>query len=333
MNEAFMSDNTSPVDSRILKFLEKANTGFSKPYGNDIWTEKAEELFRSEFGSDARIYPVLTGTGANVISLASVLSPFQAVVCCETAHINVDECGAPERFLGSKILSVPGKQGKITPEDILPLLHSVGFEHHSQPYVISVSQLSETGTVYQPEELSALSDFASEHGMLLHIDGSRLANAAAYMGCSLADAVNGADIVSFGGTKNGMMMGEAVIVLNPCIGLNMKYFRKQGMQLYSKMRYISAQFIPYLEDKIWLENASHANSMAAMLAEGFAEKGIRTAYPVNGNGVFALLDETIIKKLSDKFVFYVWNEDKCMVRFMCSYATGAEDVRALLENI
>lgn len=330
MKLTFMSDNTAPADSRILDMLPKVNSGYVPSYGNDEWTAKAAELFRKEFGEQAEFYPVLTGTGANVVSLASVLSPFQAVVCADTAHINVDECGAPERFLGSKIVSVKSDDGKLRPEQIKPLLHSLGFEHHSQPYVISISQLTETGLAYSKEELAALSAFAKENGMLLHIDGSRLANAAAWLNCSLSDAVKGADVVSFGGTKNGMMLGEAVLFLNPEIGRNCKYFRKQGMQLFSKMRYISAQFIPYLGDKVWLENANHANKMAKMLSEGLTARGHSLAYPVNGNGVFAHISAEPLKRALEVFSFYVWNEEKGMVRLMCSFATTEEEVMELL---
>jgi len=333
MNRAFMSDNTAPADIRILKMLEEVNVGFAKPYGNDPWTAKASELVKAEFGESAVFYPVLTGTGANVISLASVLSPFQAVVCADTAHINVDECGAPERFLGSKLINIKAHNGKLTPELIKPCLHSVGFEHHSQPYVISISQVSELGTAYTQAELSELSVFAKENNMILHIDGSRLANGAAFLGCSMGDAVRGADILSFGGTKNGMMMGEAVVFLNPELAENCKYFRKQGMQLYSKMRYVSAQFIPYLENKIWLENAAHANNMAKKLADGLEARGFKSAYPINSNGVFIKLPKAIIERILEKFEFYIWDEEKDMVRFMCSFSTQEKDVNDLLRSI
>ncbi|ADD68921.1 Threonine aldolase [Denitrovibrio acetiphilus DSM 12809] len=333
MNEAFMSDNTAPVDFRILRVLEEANTGFEKPYGYDKWTNEAKLLIRSEFGADAEFYPVMNGTGANVISLASVLSPFQAVICAESAHINVDECGAPERFLGSKLISVRTELGKLAPEDITPLLHSEGFEHHVQPYVISISQVTETGLAYSPQEVSALSKFASEHNLLLHIDGSRLANAAVHLGCSMGEAVKGADLVSFGGTKNGMLMGEAVLLLNPEIGQNIKYYRKQGMQLFSKMRYLSAQFIPYLRDGIWRENAVQANSMAAKLASGFVKAGLKLAYPVNSNGVFVYLPDSLISKIERNFGFYVWDEETGLCRFMCSFATTEQDVNSLLNLV
>lgn len=331
MNEAFMSDNTAGADKRILQAITEANGDFALSYGYDKWTEEATALIKKEFGADAQFYPVMTGTGANVIALSSVLSPFQGVVCAESAHINVDECGAPERFLGSKLLGVKTAQGKLTVDDIKPLMHSVGFEHHSQPYVISISQVTETGVAYTPDEISAISAFAKEKGMILHIDGSRLSNAAAYLACSLGEAVKGADIVSFGGTKNGMLMGEAVIVLNSRIAENIKYFRKQGMQLFSKMRYLSAQFIPYIKDGIWKENAEHANRMAKILSDGFAKAGFEFAYPVNSNGVFVYLTEDIIEKLSKDFGFYVWDEETNLCRFMCSFDTKETDVEALLK--
>jgi len=333
MNEAFMSDNTAWADERILKAMTEANEGFALSYGYDEWTIEASEVIKKEFGTDAQFYPVLTGTGANVIALSSLLAPYQSVICADTAHINVDECGAPERFLSSKLTGVKTDLGKIGIKDIEPLMHSVGFEHHTQPYVISISQVTETGVVYTPEEIAELSSFAKKHNMLLHIDGSRIANAAVHLECSLADAVKGADIVSFGGTKNGMVMGEAVIVLNPSVAENMKYYRKQGMQLFSKMRFLSAQFIPYIRDGIWRENARQANDMALMLSAGFEKAGFSFAYPVHSNGVFVYLPKDVIEKLSKDFGFYVWDEETNLCRFMCSFATKEEDVKALLALI
>jgi threonine aldolase len=333
MNEAFMSDNTAGADERILKAMTEANEGFALSYGYDEWTSEASQIIQMEFGEDAQFYPVLTGTGANVIALSSVLAPYQSVVCADTAHINVDECGAPERFLSSKLTGVRTKTGKLSVEDIEPLLHSVGFEHHTQPYVISISQVTETGVAYTQKEIAEISAFAKKNKMLLHIDGSRLANAAVHLKCSLADAVKGADIVSFGGTKNGMVMGEAVIVLNPAVAENMKYYRKQGMQLFSKMRFLSAQFIPYLRDGIWRENARHANDMALMLSDGFTKAGFKFGYPVNSNGVFVYLPQDVIDRLMTDFGFYVWNEETNLCRFMCSFATKEEDVKALLALI
>jgi threonine aldolase len=333
MNMAFLSDNTAPVDIRILNAVSEANAGFEKSYGNDRYTAEAAELAKIQFGERAEFYPVLTGTGANVTALASVIMPFQSVVCAESAHINVDECGAPERFLGSKIIGLKTADGKITPDDIAPCLHSVGFEHHSQPRVISVSQTTETGLVYTRDELANLSGFARANSMLLHVDGSRLANAAVSLGCSLGEAAAGADIVSLGGTKNGMLMGEAVVVVNPEAGDYTRYVRKQAMQLFSKMRYISAQYIPYLRDGIWRENAAHANSMAKMLADGLSAKGFPAAYPVLGNGVFVCLDKAAAERIAEKFAFYIWDEACNMARFMCSFATESEDVENLLKCI
>lgn len=333
MKKTFISDNTAPADVRILKILEQANEGYESSYGYDIWTERAEELVKREFGRQAQFFPVLTGTGANVVSLASVLAPFQAVLCAETAHINVDECGAPERFLGSKIIGIPTADGKLRPADLKPYLDSIGFEHHSQPYVISVSQVTETGIAYSPDELADLSCAAQKYNMIMHIDGSRLANAAAYLGCSLAEAAAGADIISLGGTKNGMMLGEAVVVINPDIAQNLKYYRKQGMQLFSKMRYVSAQFVPYLEDKIWLENALKANSAAKKLEKGLREKGFSPAYPVNGNGVFVRLPGEAVKKAQEKFSFYVWDDAEEISRLMCSFCTSDSDIEEFLDCI
>lgn len=333
MNSAFMSDNTAPVDERVLKAISEANVGFAKSYGYDDFTRKAEELIRNEFGADALFFPVITGTGANVISLASMFSPFQSVICAETAHINVDECGAPERFLGSKLVTVKTEHGKLTPADIKPLLNGLGFEHHSQPRVISISQVTETGVAYTIDEIKALSDFAKANNLLLHIDGSRLANAAEHLGCSMGEAVKGADVLSFGGTKNGLMIGEAVIFLNPSLAENCKYIRKQAMQLFSKMRYISAQYIPYLKDKLWRKNASHANAMAKKLAAGFENVGFRLGYPVNSNAVFVYFPEELIERLSYKFGFYVWDEETNLCRFMCSFATSEADVDSLLKEV
>jgi threonine aldolase len=333
MNSVFLSDNTAPADKRILDYMMKANDGFAKSYGNDRFTNEAEKLVKAEFGDDASFFPVLTGTGANVVSLSSMLMPFQSIICPETAHINVDECGAPERFLGSKIVSVPQYEGKISVKDILPTLDSIGFEHHAQPAVISISQVTEVGTAYSTDELKEISDFAKNNGLLLHIDGSRIANAAAYLGVSLREACLGADVLSFGGTKNGMMMGEAVIVLNKDISLNTKYIRKQSMQLFSKMRYLSAQFIPYLKDGIWLENAQHANKMAKMLADGLKEYGIDTFYPVNSNGVFPVMEAELVNKLEKEFGFYVWDKKFSVARFMCSFATQTEDIEAVLSSV
>lgn len=333
MNILFLSDNTSPADPRVLKAVENANIGYAKSYGNDIWTAEADRLFKQEFGSDTLYFPVLTGTGANVISVGSVLSPFHSVLCAETAHIACDECGAVERFTGSRLVTISTPDGKLTPEMLAPFLRNPGFEHHSQPKVVSISQTTETGTAYSADELAEMSDFARSNKLILHIDGSRIANCAAGSSMSLKQAAKGADIVSFGGTKNGMLMGEAVLFLNPELAESVKYVRKQYGQLFSKMRYVSAQFIPYLRDGIWLENADSANSTARMLADGFSSKGIAIKYPVKGNAVFAHLSDEQIKRLSEEFAFYVWDESENLCRFVCPYTASKADVDGLLTLI
>lgn len=333
MNISFLSDNTAPADMRILGAVHDSARGYELSYGYDSVTEEAERLIKREFGSHTLFFPVLTGTGANVISIASVLRPFEHVLCVETAHINADECGASERFAGSKLITVKSDDGKLTPQMLVPFLEGIGFEHHTQPKMVSISQTTETGTAYTPYELEALSEFTKSNNLILHVDGSRIANAAAHLGVSLAESVKGADIVSFGGTKNGMMIGEAVLFLNPALADGAKYVRKQYGQLFSKMRYISAQFIPYINDGIWLENAKKANHAARLLGGGFEEKGIRLKYPVQGNGVFALLDEKTINILSEHYKFYVWNPAEGLCRFMCPYTVTEDDIRRLLSLI
>ena len=330
MDILFLSDNTAPADPRVMQAVTDAGIGYAKSYGSDRWTEEAETLFRKEFGEQALYFPVLTGTGANVISLASVLSPYQSILCAETAHIACDECGAVERFTASKLVPLKTPDGKLKPEMLKPYLAHIGFEHQSQPKAVSISQTTETGTAYTPDELKELSDFTKQNNLILHIDGSRIANAAAGMSLSLKQACAGADILSFGGTKNGLMMGEAVIFLNPALAESAKYVRKQYGQLFSKMRYVSAQFIPYLKDCIWLENADRANAIARRLADGFTDRGISIKYPVNGNTVFAHLSDAQIKKLSEKYVFYVWDETENLCRFVCPYTATERDADGVL---
>ncbi|WP_303851168.1 low specificity L-threonine aldolase [Seleniivibrio woodruffii] len=330
MDILFLSDNTAPADHRIVQAVAEAGIGYAKSYGSDKWTDEADELFKREFGEHTLYFPVLTGTGANVISLASALSTYQSILCAETAHIACDECGAVERFTGSKLVPIKTPDGKLTPEMLKPCLAHIGFEHQSQPKVVSISQTTETGAAYSTEELKALSDFTKENNLILHIDGSRIANAAAGMSLSLNQVCEGADIVSFGGTKNGLMMGEAVLFLNPKLAESAKYVRKQYGQLFSKMRYVSAQFIPYLRESIWLENAHRANTVAGRLAEGFTDKGITIKYPVDGNAVFAHLSDEQIKRLSEKYLFYVWDKTENLCRFVCPYTADESDTERLL---
>ena len=265
----FASDNNAGIHPVLLESMAAANSGHVVAYGDDEYTRRAEKAFRDHFGADAEVYFVLTGTGANVLSLASFTRSFNSVICAETAHIQVDECGAPEKFTQCKLLPVATPDGKLTVDGIKKYLHGFGFEHHAQPRVISISQPTEMGTVYTPAEIRSLADLAHQNNMILHMDGARLANAAVSLDLPFkaftTDA--GVDVLSFGGTKNGMLFGESVVFLKPGMSAEFKYLRKQGMQLASKMRYISAQFEAYLTKDIWRTNAMHANKMAQLLFE------------------------------------------------------------------
>jgi threonine aldolase len=329
VRRGFASDNNAGIDPVLLEAINRANPGHCIAYGDDDLTNQAKNCIREQFGTESEVYFVLTGTGANVLSLASVTRSFHGVICADTAHIQVDECGAPEKFNQCKLLTVATPDGKLTPELASRHLHGFGFEHHVQPGAISISQSTEMGTVYTPEEISALSKLAHDHNMFLHMDGARLSNAAASLGISFrsmtADA--GVDVLSFGGTKNGMLFGEAVVFLKPGLSASFKYLRKQGMQLASKMRFLSAQFIPYLEQQIWLRNAGHANSMAQLLYKEVSQlKGVTVTQPVQANAVFAIIPERLIVALQQEYFFYVWDESRSEVRWMTSFDTTEEDI-------
>ena len=336
MKKSFASDNNSGVHPEVMRALAQANTGHAVGYGDDEYTRRAKQVFGRHFGDDIDVYFVFLGTAANVLGLKTMAASHQAVVCAESAHANVDECGAPENFIGCKLLPIPGENGKIRPKHIAPLLHSLGFEHHSQPRVVSVTQCTELGAVYTLEELRALADFAHENNMLLHMDGARLANATAFLDVSLREASRdaGVDVLSFGGTKNGMMYGEAVVFFNTALSREFKYIRKQGMQLASKMRYISAQFEAMLAGDLWLENARKANAMARLLADGLKDfPRVRVSRPVETNAVFAVVPPEIIKPLRQEYFFYEWDPMTHEVRWMASFDTTEEDVRGFLEAL
>jgi len=325
----FASDNNSGIHPEILKAIDSANVGHSKGYGDDIWSNEAVELFRKEFGDDTEVFIVMTGTGANILGIQSAIQSFHSVICAETAHIHTDECGAPEKFTGSKIIPVATQNGKITPEQIGKYLHGFEFEHHSQPGLISITQVSELGTVYTVDEIKALADLAHLHGMFLHMDGARISNAAVSLGLPFRAFTKdaGVDILSFGGTKNGMMIGEAVLFFNPALALQSKYYRKQAAQLFSKMRFVGAQFVPYLRDEIWKTNATHSNRMAKILeAEIRKLKGVEITQLVQGNGVFAIVPKEIIPQLQNEYFFYLWDEHRGEVRWMTSFDTTEEDI-------
>jgi len=333
---SFASDNNAGVHPEIIKAIKAANEGHVIAYGDDPFTARAIKQFQKHFGRDIAVYFVFGGTGANVLGLKAITKSHQAIICAETAHVNVDECGAPENFTGCKLLPVPTTDGKLRVELIKPLLHGIGVEHHVQPGVITVSQATEMGTVYTKKELKTLASFAHDNGMLLHVDGARIANAAVSLGVALREITTeaGIDVLSFGGTKNGMMYGEAVIFFDQKLADDFKYIRKQGMHLPSKMRFIAAQFEALLSRDLWRRGATHANRMAHLLASELAKLSqIKITQPVESNGVFAVVPRKHIPALQKKYFFYVWNEDISEVRLMASFDTAEEDIRDFVKFV
>ena len=329
MKRGFASDNNAGVLPEVLKAMETVNQGHAVGYGNDPVTTEAIELFKKEFGQDIDVYFVFNGTGANVLGLSTLTQSYNSVICAETSHIQIDECGAPERFTGCKLLPVKSEKGKITPNSIKQYLHGFGFEHHAQPGVISISQVSELGTVYNVEEIKAIAELAHRYGLFLHMDGARIANAAIALNLPFKAFTKeaGVDVLSFGGTKNGLMMGEAVIFFNPELSKNTKYIRKQSMQLFSKMRFISAQFLPYFKEQLWKKSALHANKMARLLEQEVSKiEQVKLTQKTEANGVFAIVPPEIIEKLQQEYFFYVWDENRSEVRWMTSFDTNEEDV-------
>ncbi|MBT3386243.1 MAG: low specificity L-threonine aldolase [Prolixibacteraceae bacterium] len=336
MKKGFASDNNSGVHPNILKAMETANKGHVVGYGDDPYTQKAIDIFKEKFGSETEVFFVFNGTGANVLGLSTVTHSFNSIICAETAHIQEDECGAPEKFTGCKLLPVEPINGKVTPEAVQHHLFGFDFEHHSQPRVISISQVTEMGTVYQPDEIKELAELAHKNNMLLHMDGARIANAAIALNLDFKAFTKdcGVDILSFGGTKNGMMMGEAVLFFNPELTNLVKYIRKQSMQLFSKMRFVGAQFIAYFENDLWKETARHANKMAKLLeAEVSKIEEIKLTQKVGANGVFAVVPRNIIEPLQKQFFFYVWDEKKSEVRWMTSFDTTEKEIREFVALI
>jgi threonine aldolase len=327
----FASDNNAGVHPEILRALVRANPGHVVGYGEDAFTEEALALFRRHFGSRARVYPVFTGTAANVLCLRAMTRSHHAVVCAESAHLQVDECGAPEAQAGCKLLAVPAPDGKLTPDSVGSVCHGIGDQHHVQPRVISIAQSTELGTLYRPQEVRALARWAHARGMLLHMDGARISNAAAALGLSLAEASGdlGVDALSFGGTKNGLMGADAVVLFNPRLDPDFRYLRKQGMQLASKMRYLSVQLGGLLGGDLWLRNARRANRMARRLESAVRGiPGVQVVYPVEANAVFARVPPAAIRGLRKRYFFYTWDESRSIVRWMCSWDTSEADIRS-----
>ncbi|MFJ6026554.1 threonine aldolase family protein [Pseudarthrobacter sp. NPDC092424] len=327
----FASDNYSGVHPEILAALAAANEGHQVAYGEDQYTARLQEVMEQHFGPGIECFPVFNGTGANVLSLQSLLPRWGAVVCAATAHINMDENGAPERIGGIKLLQVPTPDGKLTPELIDREAWGWGDEHRAQPLAVSITQTTELGTCYTPEEVRAIADHVHARGMKLHMDGARLANAAAHLDLPLRAFTRdaGVDILSFGGTKNGLLFGEVVVALNPDAAQGLVYLRKMNMQLASKMRFMSAQFIALLEGDLWLRSAAHANAMATRLraaVEGVP--GVRPTQKTESNGVFAIVPPGVADRLRESFRFYDWDEATGEVRWMCSFDTTEEDIDA-----
>ena len=327
---SFASDNNAGIHPSVLEAIAAANQGHTVGYGDDRYTEAAIRLFKHHFGDGIEVFFVFNGTAANCLSLKALTESYHAVICAEAAHIYTDECGAPEKFTGCKLIPIPASDGKLTVESVSHAYHGIGDQHHVQPRAISITQATEMGTVYKPREIRDLARFAHDRAMFLHMDGARIANAAASLGLTLRESTRdlGVDVLSFGGTKNGCMGAEAVVFFDPKLCRDFLYLRKQGMQLASKMRFIAAQFEALLSDHLWRKNAEHANKLAALLETEIRKiRKVKIVYPVDANGVFAQIPRQAIAKLQQRYFFYVWNEEQSVVRWMCSFDTTEEDVK------
>lgn len=325
----FASDNYSGIHPEILAAIGEANGGHQSSYGNDRYTARLQEVAKQHFGTNAQAFPVFNGTGANVTALQAILPRWGAVVCAKSAHINVDEGGAPERIGGLKLYSIPTPDGKLTPELIDTEAWGFGDEHRAQPLAVSITQSTELGTLYSPDEIRAICDHAHSLGMVVHLDGARLSNAAAALGTDFAAFTTdvGVDVLSLGGTKNGAMGAEAIVVLNPAVVHGLTFSRKFNMQLASKMRFVSAQLVALFESDLWQRNASHSNAMAARLRAAVADvPGVSFAYPTQANGVFARLPHGVADVVRERYFFYDWDASVNEVRWMCSFDTTEDDI-------
>lgn len=332
-SRSFASDNNAGVHPEVLKSLAAVNLGHVVGYGDDPYTAFAENIFKQHFGDDIAVFFVFNGTAANCLSLKALTKTYEAVICAEAAHIYVDECGAPEKLTGCKLIPIPARDGKLTVDAVRKVYHGMGDQHHVQPRVISITQATEVGTVYKPREIKELADFAHARHMFLHMDGARIANAAASLDKGLRECTRdvGVDVLSFGATKNGGMGAEAVVFLKPELSTEFKFYRKQGMQLASKMRYLAAQFEALFKDDLWLQNARHSNRMAQLLKRelsGVPE--VRIVYPVEANGVFVRIPSRATPKLLKRYFFYPWDIEQSVVRWMCSWDTTEDDVQKFI---
>ncbi|MER6952094.1 aminotransferase class I/II-fold pyridoxal phosphate-dependent enzyme [Nonomuraea sp. NPDC000554] len=334
--KSFASDNHAGVHPAVMEAMAAANHGDAPAYGDDRWTSAFSSQIKDVFGPAAEGFAVLNGAGANMVGLALTLGRYDAVICPDTAHIATHETGAAERLLGVKLLTVPTQDGKLRPEDVTSRLHVLGQHHEPQPTVVSISQVTELGTCYTPAEIAALAEVAHASGLRLHVDGARLANAAAHLDCSLAAITTdaGVDVFSFGGTKNGALAAEAVVVLDPSLSTAVPFLRRQSLQLASKMRFISAQLSALLTDDLWLRNARHANAMAQRLATGLADlPDVRLAYPVESNAVFATLPPEATRTLLSRYLFHPWDESTGTVRWMTAFDTTETHIDDFLADI
>jgi len=338
----FASDNYAGAHPEVLAAIADANGGHQIAYGEDVYTARLQEVMKQHFGDTAETFPVFNGTGANVTALTSVLPRWGAVVSTSTAHIHTDEGGAPERISGLKLLTVDSPDGKLTPELIDQQAWGWGDEHRAQPLAVSITQTTELGTLYTVDEVRAIAEHAHSHGMVLHMDGARLSNAAAALGVGFREFTTdaGVDILSFGGTKNGLLYGEAVVVLNPEISDGLVFLRKLNMQLASKMRFVSAQLIALLSDDLWLRSASHANAMAGRLraaleagVESGSIRGLSFSQATEANAVFAILPPGVADRLREKFRFYDWDAATGEVRWMTAFDTTEADIDAFVTAI
>jgi len=326
---SFASDNWAPVHPNVMRAIERVNTGAAPAYGDDEYTAEAVDHIRRHLGPGAMPYFVYTGTGANILAIGSCVRPWEGVICADSAHIYVSETGAPEWHLGTRLLTVPSDDGKLTVEGMRSRIRGIGNESRVQPRAVSITQATEFGTIYTPEEVQALADAAHAEGLYVHMDGARMANAAAALGLGLGDISSacGVDVLSFGGTKNGALCAEAVVFFDAALAEGFQYRRKQGMQLASKMRYVAAQFTGLLADDTWRENAAHANAMARRLADGLsALPGVRLTQPAESNQVFAVLPADRVLALEEGGTFHAWRPEESEYRFVCSFVTTADEV-------
>ncbi len=333
---SFASDNNATIHTEILAAISRCNEGHVVGYGDDPYTESAIKKFKEVFGKTCEVFFVFNGTAANTLSFKSLTKSFNSIICAQTAHANTDECGAPEENTGCKLQPILTKDGKLTVEKIQELCRDLGDQHHVQPKVVTITQTTEMGTTYQPDEIKKIAKFTHQNNMYLHMDGARISNAAAHLKTSLKKITNnaGVDVLSFGGTKNGLLGGEAVVFFDRELAKDFKFIRKQKMQLSSKMRFVSCQFGALLTDDLWRQNAEHANSMAKLLAKNLhGISQIQITQKVEGNAIFAVVPKTLIPKLQKKYFFYVWNELANEVRWMASHDTTEEDVIDFVETI